>query len=321
MFLWAALPWGFSALGAARHGKPMKPMRAASEIQVKLLVHETGEIWDMGLEDYLVGVLAAEMPASFEPEALKAQAVAARTYAIRRLRQGGDPQVAEIQPGAQLTTDHQINQAWISQKEMKRRWGSAYESNLTKIRRAVEATSNEILVYQNEVIDPLYHASCGGERTEDAQAVWGGAEVPYLKSVPCTGHQDRHASQRMVFTLPQADLRLGTHLNELPAAALVGSGLQSAIKIRERTGGGRVKTLAVQGKMFSGSQVRKLLGLPSSNFEVKSIPEGIEVTAQGYGHGVGLCQYGAGDMAAQGKTCREILAHYYRGVEFVKADT
>ncbi|MDR1203923.1 MAG: stage II sporulation protein D, partial [Peptococcaceae bacterium] len=285
-------------------------------VRLRLLAHQTGEILDLDLEEYLVGVVAAEMPASFHEEALKAQAVAARTYAARRLRQGGDAKAAQIDPRAQLSSDHQINQAWIDEAEMKRRWGTQYGQNAAKIQRAVDATRNVIMLYDGEIIDPLYHASCGGERTENAQSVWGGDPVPYLRSVACTGHQDRHSAQVLTYSLAQADQRLGTHLDELPAAAFTGAGMKDIVQIQERTETDRVKTVLAQGQSFSGSEFRSLLDLPSSNFQVQITSDGLECVSKGYGHGVGMCQYGAGDLAAQGKTYQEILSHYYNGAGF-----
>jgi stage II sporulation protein D len=320
VLLWVVLPWGFSYVHKANLPAAVQPdfiaAGKAADVHLRLLVHQTGKIKDLELEEYLVGVVAAEMPASFAPEALKAQAVAARTYAVRRLRQGGDAKVTEMDPRAHLSNDHQINQAWIDDDEMKHRWGSGYDHNLVKIRQAVNATCNEIMLYKGEVIDPLYHASCGGQQTENVQAVWGGEPKPYLRSVTCTGHQDRHSVQDLLFPLTKVDQSLGTHLNELPVASFSGSETQNTIKVQDKTETGRVKTVIAQGKNFSGGEIRTLLNLPSTNFQMHVTADGLEVRSNGYGHGVGMCQYGAEDLAAQGWTYRQILAHYYQEIQF-----
>jgi stage II sporulation protein D len=312
LLLWGVLPWGFSLI---RRPDALSSVGAA-EVRLRLLAHQTGEILDLELEEYLIGVVAAEMPASFHEEALKAQAVAARTYAVRRLKQGGDAKAAQADPRAQLSSNHQINQAWIDDAEMRRRWGRQYGQNIAKIRQAVDATRNVIMLCKGEVVDPLYHASCGGERTENAQAVWGGDPVSYLRSVACTGHQDRHFNQMTAYSLAQADQKLGTRLDALPAASFAGAGVADVVRIQERTETGRVKTVLAQGQSFSGAEFRNLLDLPSSDFRIQITADGLECVSKGYGHGVGMCQYGAGDMGAQGRSYREILEHYYEGVEF-----
>jgi stage II sporulation protein D len=285
--------------------------------QVQLLDHQTGDLLQIDLEEYLVGVVAAEMPASFDLEALKAQAVAARTYALRRMTQGASAQVLAQHPQAQLTSDHNINQAWIGKEERKSRWGVNFPGNEAKIRQAVGETQGIILLYKGEIIDPLYHASCGGEKTEDMVNVWG-KKLPYLQSVNCSGHEDKHENVKTVFSLAEVDEKLGTSLHALPASAFKGKELQQSCQIVDTSKARRVMDMTVTGQHFTGAEIRSKLNLPSAIFDIKLDKEQLEITSQGYGHGVGMCQYGAADMAAQGAGYQKILLHYYKGVQLAK---
>lgn len=280
---------------------------------VKVLLHETQRVVEMGLEEYIVGVVAAEMPASFSLEALKAQAVAARTYAVKRLLVA-DPRVKKINQEADLSTDHTINQAWISIAEMKRRWGKwNYAANRRKIVQAVEETRGKVLVYKGQIIDPAYHASCGGKCTESSGEVWK-FDLPYLQSVSCTGHTDRHHAENHFFSLQKIDAVLGTSLNTLSVSTLT-SGRSDVFSIKEKSRSGRIREVTISGKSFSGSELRTKLELPSTRFSWQIKDGGVSFQTNGYGHGVGMCQYGAADLAEQGKTYQEILTHYYTGAQ------
>lgn len=270
--------------------------------------HQNGVIMQLGLEDYLVGVVAAEMPASFELEALKAQAVAARTFAISRL---GSSAAADA--SYQLTTDPATCQAWISQAEMENRWKSSFADNYSKIRQAVAETAGEIITYQGQVIEPLYHASCGGGRTESAQDVWGN-ERPYLVSVSCGHPADKHTQQTTTLTLAQIDQKLGSDLSVIPA----GGGMGKLIRIERSTASDRVAEVRLGSNHYSGSKVRQALGLKSSLFACQIDGDQVTFTTNGYGHGVGMCQYGADYYAQQGLDYTAILKHYYTGVEIGK---
>jgi stage II sporulation protein D len=281
-------------------------------VRVKVWEQDNEQLLEMGLEGYVVGVVAAEMPASFALEALKAQAVAARTYALQRL-QVSDPRVKALHPEADLSSDPAVNQAWISTEEMKKRWGKwNYAQHLEKIRKAVEETKGQVLIYHSQLIDPLYHASCGGEKTENSGEVWQ-FNVPYLQGVSCTGHQDRHQSTTQFFTLEACDDLLGTNLRALPASKLQQA--KEVFQVTEKSSTGRIKKITLGGKDFSGAELRAQLNLPSTRFTCQTAKEGVQFICNGYGHGVGMCQYGAADMAAAGKDYKEILRHYYTGVQ------
>ena len=170
--------------------------------------------------------------------------------------------MAEIAPEADITNDTSINQTWLKEEERRKNWGSNFAEYEAKIRRAVEETRGAVLLYEGEIIDPLYHASCGGERTEDSFSVWGG-EMPYLQSVACSGHEDPYSAKTMVLSLEEVDRRLGTELAALPVSA----GTKAALcQVTSRSSSGRVLTAYLSGKEFSGVELRSKLGLPSANF-------------------------------------------------------
>lgn len=279
-----------------------------ADLTVRLYLKEEKKTITLTLEEYVKGVVAGEMPAHFHPEALKAQAVAARTVAVRRLKRFGGAGY----PGtdADLSDDVQDSQAWLNKKQLIAKWGLwGYYQNWSKIAAAVEATAGLILTYNGELIDALYH-STSGPRTANAEEVWG-TPVPYLKSVPCSfdQHSPRYR-QEQVFTVEALLSALG-HGGKLPATAL-------PLRVIDRTASGRVKTVQVGEKLYRGVEFRSRLGLASTNFTIHRQEGKVIVTTTGYGHGVGMCQYGADGLAKEGKTFQEILHYYYQGVEIRK---
>lgn len=282
--------------------------------KIKVYLHQENKVVTMSLEDYLVGVVAAEMPAEFPPEALQAQAVAARTYSLKRL--GSNGVANPLHPSADLCDDHRHGQAWLSREELKNRWGTIrYYDYFYKVKKAVDETRGQVISYQGELIDPAYHASCGG-RTENSEDVWK-FQVPYLRSVPCPYDADPKPVQAASFDLSQVDRALGTSLGAAPVAA--GASPSREIKVLEKTSTGRPKRLSIGSKQFPAAAVRDLLGLRSTNFTCKVEGDTMTFTTTGYGHGVGLCQYGAKGLAEHGYNYRTILGHYYSGVEVTQA--
>lgn len=276
---------------------------------LKVYMAESGQIVHMPLEDYLVGVVAAEMPARFEEEALKAQAVAARTYALKRLKAYGGSGCAK-HPEADICTDPSCCQAYLKEDELRRRWGIfSYPEYQLKIADAVAATNGLVITYDYQLIDPVYHASCGGLGTEDAAAVWGNA-VPYLKPVSCPYDDNSpHQMAETVLTLKDLEKQLGEKVT-VP----VSGGLD--LQVLVRTASGRVKELKVGNVTLPGTEVRQRLGLNSTSFSWQLAENGkVIFTTYGKGHGVGMCQYGANGLAKQGQDFRAILKHYYTGVE------
>jgi stage II sporulation protein D len=237
------------------------------------------------LEEYLVGVVAAEMPALYGDEALKAQAVAARTYALYTL---------ENTPTTDLRS---ISQAYISVEDMQKRWGDDFETLYDKVKNAVTSTAGEILLYDNEPILAVFCASSDGT-TEDSGNVWS-SQLPYLTSVD--SHWDKESegfTQTKSFTLAQLNALLG-----------------GVPEVTERTSAGYVRYAYVAGKQLTGVEVRKALGLKSACFDVSVENDEVSITTEGYGHGVGMSQNGAGKMAEEGFNYSDILLHYYTGAE------
>lgn len=271
---------------------------------------ETDTLMELDLETYLVGVVAAEMPASFEPEALKAQAVAARTFAINRMLHPNQ-KVTALHPKAHITTSPETCQAWIDDAVQKERWGTAYETWREKIVQAVWQTKGEVLCCEGTLIEPVYHASCGGGLTEAAVDVWGNAK-PYLVSVACNHPADPHSNETITISLQELIKRL-----DLPDTVTAGKmyGDTEYMQIAQRTTSNRVKEVRIGTEMIRGGELRSALGLKSTLFDWEIYGETIVFTTNGYGHGAGMCQHGADYYATQGYTYRQILQHYYPGTE------
>lgn len=270
--------------------------------QVRLLLEDEG-VQTVSLADYLWGVVAAEMPASFEQQALCAQAVAARTYWARLC-------LGEKHPGADICTQSSCCQAYISRDRAMENWGKNAQEYAARITAAVEQTDGLVVTSQGQPIQALFFSSAPGS-TVDAQAVWGQA-VPYLVSVDSPEGEEvpNYRSQLSIATGRFRELALQTW----PEADLSGpvSGWLSDF-VWEPSG--TVNTVRVGGVTVKGGQVRKLLGLRSACFTVSEADGILTFHVTGYGHGVGMSQYGANAMARQGKDFREILCWYYTGAQ------
>lgn len=280
-------------------------------MMIHVYLHEKDTVETMSLEEYVKGVLGAEMPAEFEEAALEAQAVAARTYAVKNMRKFGGGGVSD-HPDADVSTDYTKNQAWLSQSALKERWGRKYEAYWKKISKAVEATQGQILVYEDKPIHALFHSTSAG-RTASAKEVWG-YDYPYLQSVECKWDEKspRYSDTKSI-ALSEIETILGA---DAGVVAAVQSGDQSITKVLSLTESGRVKEIRIGSKTFKGQEVRNLLGLRSENFTVALQGDKLVFKTLGYGHGVGLCQYGANGMAKLGKSYKDILLHFYTGVSF-----
>lgn len=292
-------------------GQDRSPADLAAGPVVSLYCCATAEVIALPLETYVAGVVAAEMPASFSLEALKAQAVAARTYVLRRLRSTGG-EGCDRDPRADICDDPTHGQAWLSSDEVRRRLGLlAFYRDWPRVCRAADQTRGMVIVCGGSLTDPVYHSTCAGH-TEDAAAVWG-HPVAYLQGVVCTtdGHSPYSAPQRVVMTLTAVRTALAGAADGgvIPASAGDGPAVVG------RSASGRALTLRLDGRSADGVEARRLLNLRSTLFDV-SRQGGVAVfSVRGYGHGVGLCQYGADGMARQGYDYIEILKHYYAGVE------
>lgn len=270
-------------------------------VPVISVLMENNETQSMTIEDFVIGVVAAEMPASFEIEALKAQAIVARTYVLYHspLPQGIGGRHEEIA----VCTDPNHCQAYISEKEMQKRWGKNSEANLAKIRQAVRETQGLVITYQGKLVETPFFSTCGGQ-TESAKDCWG-SERAWLQSVPCPYcTASKHYRGEMEFTLSKAAKLLDVKKADL-----------KKMVIKNRTDGKRVAFVQIGDKEISGTDMRSKLGLESANFTFRIEDSKIIFQTYGYGHGVGMCQYGAGGMAQAGKTASQILHYYYQGIE------
>ena len=285
---------------------PPAPASAAPALR-RVRVKDGGAVSEMALEDYLVGVVAAEMPADFEPEALKAQAVAARTYTLYCARTGRHAD-------ADVCTDFACCQAWRSDDALRENWGGDYGDRLGRIREAVEATAGQYLSYGGEAVFAAFHSSSAGF-TEDCGAIWSG--LPYLVSVSSPESADTVPNYVSRAELRPLDFR-DTLLYAEPEADLTGDPADWLGELR-RDDSGRVAEAVIGGAVFSGVRLRELFALRSTAFTLEYADGVFVFTVTGFGHGVGMSQYGANVMAASGADYRAILAHYYPGTELVPA--
>lgn len=261
--------------------------------RITLYISKNDQILSLSLEEYICGTVAAEMPASFEDEALKAQAICARTYALNRMING-----IKYAKNADMSDDITCCQAYVTDQEFGKRHPAGTEEYLEKIQQAVEETRGQVMLYKGEPLDALYSSTCGG-RTEE-----GGARQPYLKGIVCPYCQSspRYLT-RQTFT--------GAQLNRL--LGLTGRDIR--IKVTKRSLSGRIKQIKVNEQIMSGEKLRTALGLPSTRCTFLVDGNRVDVISRGYGHGIGLCQFGANGMAKQGKSYRQILQHYYQDFE------
>lgn len=277
---------------------------------IKLWHEKTGSVEEIGFDEYLYGVVSAEMPASFEKEALKAQAVVARTYTLyKTIHNNGKHE------GAHICDASTCCQAWISKEDRLAKWEeSSRQSNWDKIVEAVEATKGEIVTYQGEPINAFFHSNSGG-KTETTINVWGGNSYPYLQSVATAGEEgySQYASE-----VKLSKQMLIDKVKEKHPEFVIDFAQENCIQILEYTDGNRVKTIRMGNLELSGVEVRTLLGLKSANFKVQIEEENVKFEVVGYGHGVGMSQTGADSMAKQGSSYREIIQHFYTGVEIEK---
>lgn len=265
-------------------------------------------IEEMALEEYLIGVVAAEMPVSFEPEALKAQAVAARTFTLRHIPAfSGIPCSSK----ADICTNSACCQAWCSDSDMRKNWGDSYDDNAIRIKNAVASTMGVVITYEGELIEALYHSSSGGF-TEYAQNVFAQAR-PYLVGV---SSPDTDYEKSYTFSIDELESKLN---NAFKGANI--TSLKTDLAILSRYESGRVESVRIGNKIVSGRELRQALNLSSAAFSYRYDGENIIITTKGFGHGVGMSQYGADALAKDGYTYDEILVYYYRGVSLVDLST
>ena len=250
-------------------------------------------------EEYIVGVVAGEMPVSFNSEALKAQAIAARNYAAKKILANTNQEYDLID-----TTD---NQVYYDIQQLKEKWNENYSENINKIREAVSETKAEYLTYNDEIIDLFYFSTSNG-KTEDVQNVFN-SDAPYLKSVesPWDENESSTFKSEKKFSLKEFYSLLNIPFNE-----------KLEITDIEKTNSNRVSKLKINNQEFTGRQIYQLLKIRSTDFEIIQDNEDVIIKTVGYGHGVGMSQYGANGMAKEGYTYKDILTHYFQGTSIKK---
>ena len=265
------------------------------EKKVTIKNNETTEEKELELEEYIIGVVAGEMPASFEVEALKAQAIAARSYAMNKVNSSKETY--------DLVTDVS-NQVYITQDEMKEKWQSEYDYYYKKIKDAVLETKGLVMKYNDEIISAYYFAMSNGS-TEDVSLVFGESK-DYLQSVDSSWDENvKNFTVETNITKEEFCKKLDISCNDI------------IINNIKRSETNRVNEITINNKTFKGTEVRSILNLRSTDFNIE-INESIKITTKGYGHGVGMSQYGANEMAKNGSTYEEILKHYYNNIEISK---
>ena len=267
--------------------------------------HRADKLITMSLEEYIVGVVSAEMPVKYDTEALKAQAVASRTYTLYSMAHGG----CHSNPEADVCTNSKCCQAFMTKARMQERWGDEYVNNYNRIAEAVMHTAGEVLTYKGKICDALYHA-CSGGQTEDSENVYANA-LPYLRGVD-SPYED---------PMRQEDAEIGTAelvaliTAKYPDCGVTEDNAQTEIGIVSTYDSGRVKTFRLGKTEITGKQARSLFDLRSTMFTITWSENGIVFHTKGYGHGVGLSQNGANGMAKHGSAYEEILHHYYTNVQ------
>ena len=270
---------------------------------VTVLNGDTEKIEKIKISEYVLGVVAAEMSVSSEPEALKAQAVAAHTFLLYRKNKNADKDY-------DITTDSTLDQAYINEAERKKKWGSNYEKYNNALLSIIDEVDGLYICYNGKPILAAYHAISGG-KTESCKNVWG-SDLPYLVSVESIGD----------ILAPNYLTTVSVSFSELKAAfkdkCKLPSNQKKYIGKITRTKSGTVTGVTIGDKTFKGSELRSAFSLCSSNFDITLNEDGYTFTVRGYGHGVGMSQYGANYMAKQGNTYKEILGWYYKGCSVAK---
>lgn len=270
-----------------------------SNMTIRIKRNSTGNIDVVPIEEYIVGVVSGEVPISFEMDALKAQAVAARSYVLKQLEYNKNKDYDVV--------DTVMNQVYLDSDQLKNRWGNDYESNLNKAKAAVLETKGEYLDCNGSVVEALFFSTSTGY-TENSGEVFP-TQQPYLKSVASMWDADVSPVFNDYFHFSLADFYrlLGVEYRDNVYVGVIST-----------TSTGRIKQIKINNKVFSGDQVQYLLGLRSTFFTITQNGNSVDINTKGFGHGVGMSQYGAEGMALNGYKYDEILKYYYQGVEIKK---
>ncbi len=307
LFGGAYLAAGGERVPETREGDAQEQSAQGQRDSAVLLTVQDGEtVESMALDQYLRGVVRGEMPASFELEALKAQAAAERTYVYYQLAAGRK----EAHPDADVCTDPGCCSAWLSEEAAREKWGEDFDGWESRIEEAVAATDGQTALYDGQPILAVFHSSSAG-KTAEAGDVWSG-DVPYLRSVDSPEGEETVPNYYSAaeFTAAEAKTLLAQAHPELTFSG----GPDKWFGAAERDDSGRVSTVEVCGAPLRGVEVRRIFSLRSACFTIDAAAERVTFRVTGYGHGVGMSQYGANELARQGKTWQEILMWYYADI-------
>ena len=265
---------------------------------VNVRIKRNNNVVEVPLEEYIIGVVSAEMPASFEKEALKAQSVAARSYVLTKMDQNKNLEYDVLD-----TVSHQV---YLNDEELKNKWQDKYDEYSLKVKEAVLETKGEVLVYEGKIIEAFFFSTSSG-LTENCEEVFMEA-LPYLRSVD--SHYDEIS--------PVYNSNISISLNDFYTSLDLPYDDNLNIEIVSTTSTGRIKKIKINGTIFTGNQITSKLKLKSTFFNIEKNGNEININTKGYGHGVGMSQYGANGMAKEGYKYDDILKHYYSGVEIIK---
>ena len=276
---------------------------------IKLLHQDTNQIEEINLDEYIINVVSAEMPVDYELEALKAQAIVARTYTIYKIT------TSKKHENADICDKSTCCQAWISKEDRFKRWDENKRvSNWNKIVKAVNETAGKIITYEGKPINAFFHSNSGG-KTEVPFYVWGGTGYPYLQVVETSGEENySQYSSQAKFTKEKFVEKIKKEHKDFQ----INFEEENCIEIIERDDSNRVMTVRIGNLNLSGVETRTILGLRSANFTIEINDKEIIFKVIGYGHGVGMSQTGADALAKQGKNYEEIIKHFYREVEIIE---
>ncbi len=276
------------------------------KVTIRAYNDKAKEILNLDLEEYVLGVVAAEMPIGFRDEALKAQTILARTYALNKMQ-------ASLASNYDITLSYKTDQAYTDPADLKKQWGTNYEKNYERLKEIVDGTKGLVVTYNGEPITAFYHSTSSGY-TQGSEDVWQKG-FPYLVSVAST--LDTRSPNYSETKAYKKDEFLNLMKSKLKVEIPDKETFFNNIKILERNQAGYVLRFSIAGKTISGNDFRNMLALRSSDFEIQ-IGQDVKISTKGFGHGVGMSQYGANFMAEEGKSYDQIIKHYYTGVEIEK---
>lgn len=281
---------------------------------IKVKISKTGEIITMDIDEYLKGVVPSEMPPSYNMEALKSQAVVARTYTFEKIEHNGHTD-------CDICDNYACCQAYYNKEKIIEIWtGRGFDKGTrdkywSKVEEAVDSTNNIVITYKGEYIKAYFHANSGG-KTESSTEIWGKQKIDYLIPVESLG-EENHAQYKSenIFTYNELEEKLNKGSDTRCEVKSI-----DEIKILDYTVSGRVASIQIGNNKYEGTTLRTLLGLKSTNFKVEEVDNKVVFKVTGYGHGLGMSQTGSNYYAEQGYTYDEIIKHYYKGVDITKAE-